>query len=304
MTVVAVVIPCRNYGRYLRESLESVLAQSHREIEVVVVDYGSTDETPAVAAEYETVRYLSCANEGLGSARNEGLRATHGPLVLFLDADDVLVPDAVETFVDVLEARPDCAFAYGHQRFFDADGPVPQRGSGPQGCLAEDDPYRWMLRASSPLRNASAVVYRRTSIEGLGGFATDLDGCEDLDLNMRLARRHPICCNDRVVLMTRVHDANMTKQWGHMLTNAVAAQKRQRPYAEQHPRYRDDYRAGLAAARSYWGTRLADAAADAARLGAARTAFAGLAVLGRSDPGALPRAALRVVKELSRRRAR
>jgi glycosyltransferase involved in cell wall biosynthesis len=257
--LVSVVIPCLNYGEFLPAAIESVLGQSYPAVELIVVDYGSSDNTAAVAAANRDVRYLSRPNRGLGSARNDGLTVAKGPFVVFLDADDKLVPDAVATSVACLEGRLACAFAYGHQRYFDASGPAPQRGPPPAGCLPdEEDPYAWMLRMNSPLRSVGAIVYRRAYLEEVAGFATDLQACHDLDLNLRLVRNRPICCNDRVVLMSRAHHMNMTRRTSRMLVNAVSAQRRQRPYVDAHPVYREPYRAGIRLARSYWGGRLAN----------------------------------------------
>jgi glycosyltransferase involved in cell wall biosynthesis len=284
VALVSVVVASRNYGRFLRDALESVVAQTYEAIELVVVDYGSTDDTLGIVAEYPQAISLSVPYRSLGSARNDGFHASHGGFLLFLDADDKLLPDAVATFVSCLEANPECAFAYGHQQFFEETGLLPHRGGGPEGCLGEEDPYRWMLRGNTPLRAPGAVVYRRDILESVGGYATDLEGCEDIDLNMRLARVHPICCNDRVVLMTRVHDINMTRQRGRMLGKAVAAQKRQRRYVAEHPAYANDYEHGLRLARSYWGGHLVSETIALVKAASFRNAARNMATLARWHP--------------------
>jgi glycosyltransferase involved in cell wall biosynthesis len=236
MTLVSVVIPCRNYGRFVGEAIESVLVQTHDEIEVVVVDYGSTDDTAGVVARYPEVRCLRRPNLGLATARNDGLATSSGAFVVFLDADDRLVSDAVSTLLACLQVRPECAFAYGHMRYFDANGPVSQRGPGPHGCL-EQDAYGYMLRTNNPLRGSGAVLYRRDLLERIGGFDRGLNVVDDLDLHLRLARTYPICCNDHVVLLTRVHESSLSNRLGDMLAKAVAVQQRQRAYVAEHPVY-------------------------------------------------------------------
>jgi glycosyltransferase involved in cell wall biosynthesis len=305
VSLVSIVIPSLNYGHFLAEAADSVVAQTHGEIELIVVDYGSSDDTPLVAARYPQALFLQCENRGLGTARNEALQVLTGEFVMFLDADDKLVPDAVATAVACLEARPDCVFAYGHQRFFDESGPVERRGGGPAGCLQEKDAYAWMLRTNSPLRNTGAVLYRQSFLRDAGGFAPDLNGCEDVDLNLRLARMHPICCNDRTVLMTRVHESNMTHQWGNMLAKTITAQRRQRAYVAKHPEYRKDYQAGLSLACSYWGRHLVDETVAELGAGSFRAAVRGLLTLARWHPRgllAIPR--LVVLRAISRLRGR
>src|SRR5829696_2931566 len=108
--LVSVVVPCYNQARFLGEAIESVLAQSHPLFEVVVVDDGSTDDTSEVAARYPGVRLVRQENRGLSGARNAGLARSRGEYVVFLDADDRLLPGALEAGVERLGANPQCAF--------------------------------------------------------------------------------------------------------------------------------------------------------------------------------------------------
>jgi glycosyltransferase involved in cell wall biosynthesis len=280
-----------------------VLSQTHAEVELIVVDYGSTDDTDRIVADYPQARYLRRPDGGIGSARNDGLAASAGEFVLFLDADDKLVPDALETSAACLEAHPDCAFAYGHMSFFDDSGPAQHRGAAPRGCLVDDDPYAWMLRMNNPLRIPGAVLYRRPFLEEVGGFATDLAITQDLDLNMRLARVHPICCNDHVVLEQRLHDSHVStsRRWRQGLADAVAAQRRQRAYVGEHPFYEDDYRNGLRVARSYWGGHLAEETITLLAAGSFQAVVRNLVTLTRWHPAGLLGLVARMARRASQR---
>src|SRR5918995_1252705 len=112
--LVSVVIPCYNQAHFLVEAIESVLAQSYPRFEIVVVDDGSTDDTSEVAARYPGVRYVYQNNQGVSAARNSGLARSEGEYVVFLDADDRLLPEALEAGLRCLEARPECAFVSGY----------------------------------------------------------------------------------------------------------------------------------------------------------------------------------------------
>src|SRR5215212_9690625 len=92
--LVSVVIPCYNQAHFLSEAIESVLAQTHPNFEIIVVDDGSTDNTSEVAARYPGVRHIRQDNQGLAAARNTGLRESKGTCLVFLDADDRLLPNA------------------------------------------------------------------------------------------------------------------------------------------------------------------------------------------------------------------
>lgn len=297
--LVSVVIPCRNYGRFLAEAIQSVLAQTYPTIELLVVDYGSTDGSDDVAVGYSEVRLLRQPNRGVSEARNAGLAASHGEFLVFLDADDRLLPDAVSTSLRCAVADRRIAFVYGHQRFVEADG-SPAADRRPSECLRED-PYGHMLRANSPLRAPSAILYRRQPLQRVGGFAAGLDGCADLDLNLRLVRELPIGCNDRVVTLTRVHDANLSRRWSHMLARAVIAHRRQRSFVRGHPGYLADYRAGLRLARSYWGGHVADQLLGEARAGHFGAALGDLLTLARYHPAGAAGLPRRAVRELRTR---
>src|ERR687885_1823430 len=124
--LVTGVIPCYNQAHFLGEAIESVLAQSYTHFEIIVVDDGSTDNTSEVATRYPKVRCIRQDNQGLAAARNAGLRVSEGTYLVFLDADDRLLPDALEVGLECLEAYPECAFVSGKLRRIAADGsPLP-----------------------------------------------------------------------------------------------------------------------------------------------------------------------------------
>lgn len=301
--LVSVVIPCHNYGRFLAAAIESVLGQSRPGIEVIVVDDGSTDDSAEVAARYPDVAYVKQPNQGQAAAQNRGLEAAGGELVLFLDADDELTPGAVEALAGALRERPECAFAYGHVERVDSEGAVitgsPSREARQQTCL-DGDPYAYMLRTNNCLRGGGAVLYRTDLLRRAGGFSLELGNYgQDLDLNMRLAREHPICCVDRIVLRYRLHGGSSTTRFGAMLRGMTGAQRAQRDFVKRHPEYRHDYRAGLRRTRSYWGSRLARGALAEVGAGELRAAAGDLAMLLRYAPRA---GAAELGKSLLRRR--
>jgi len=179
---VAVVIPCRDYGRFLKEAVESVAAQTWSELQCVVVDDGSRDDTAAVAEQLVAshpgfdLKVVRQHNTGIGGARNAGVRATSAPLVTQLDADDRLVPRAVERLVAAFLADADldvahcdaCEFGAGARRL----------AAAPRVTLAA-------LRAGNRL-NYSALV-RRTALAHVGGYRDIRSGYDDWDLWLSLA---------------------------------------------------------------------------------------------------------------------
>jgi glycosyltransferase involved in cell wall biosynthesis len=261
MFLVSVVIPCYNYGRFLAAAIDSVLAQTLPDIQVIVVDDGSTDETSVVAARYPNVHYFYQPNLGVSKARNRGAAVAEGEFILFLDADDQLTADAIETSARLLAEQPECAFIYGNQQLVDENGlplsTMPERSAMLSGCL-DEEPYSFMLRRNFPIRNPGAILYRTDVIDRIGGFTDSFRDptTQDLDLNFRIARQYPICCNDRVVMLSRIHSSMSTLNAHTMLRDTVRAQRRQRSFAREHRGYMEQYKAGLKLAQQYWGAKV------------------------------------------------
>lgn len=123
MALVSTIIPVYNRPGMLRQAAASVLSQTHRPIEIVIVDDGSTDDTFAVAQQLaakfpDEVRAISIANSGPGAARQAGLEASQGDFIQYLDSDDRLLPEKFALQVAALEADPGCVAAYGMTRFY------------------------------------------------------------------------------------------------------------------------------------------------------------------------------------------
>ena len=152
-------------------------------IDCLVVDDGLTDDTAAVAARLG-VAVLRQANGGVSAARNAGLAATRGDLVVFLDADDELLPDAIDAEVEALEAQPDAAAVVGRCQPIDAQGRA-------VSCEYHDvdagNLYReWLPR--NFVWTPGAALFRRPALHAIGGFPVDLGPAADYAVYLQLAR--------------------------------------------------------------------------------------------------------------------
>ena len=170
--LVTVIIPCYNHAQFLGEAISSVLDQGYPNLEVIVVDDGSDDETVEVAGSYEEVKCISQANQGLARARNRGLRVSRGEYILFLDADDRLVEGALREGADTLDTHPDCAFVYGNVRLIDANGSLL---FNPPSVNIERDHYLELLRHNH-IWSPGAVMYRRIVFDAIGLSAFAIQG--------------------------------------------------------------------------------------------------------------------------------
>jgi glycosyltransferase involved in cell wall biosynthesis len=253
------VIPCYNQAHFLTEAIESVLSQTYPNFEIVVVDDGSTDETSEVASRYaqkhhqhhQQVRLIRQENQGLSGARNTGIRHARGEYLVFLDADDRLLPRALEAGVEQLEAHPECAFVSGHCRWITSDG-LPLTGW--KQDRVEGDPYLELLRGCPIF--VPAVMYRRAVFESVGDFDTSFKASEDYDLYYRIARKFPIYCYDTLVAEIRRHDANMTHNSVLMLKAHLTALRPQWAYVKGDGRYEEAYKAGVRLWQDWYGDPL------------------------------------------------
>jgi glycosyltransferase involved in cell wall biosynthesis len=276
---VAVVIPCFNQAHYLAEAIESALAQALSPLEIVVVDDGSEDNSHEVAGRYEQVRRLRQRNSGVAAARNAGLRATSGDRVVFLDADDRLLPTALEVGAAALERRPQVAFVSGASRDIGDDGAVLP---GKRQPLVTQDHYLRLLEDCF-IWSGSSIVYRRTALEAVGGFDESLSAGDDYDLYLRLARRFPVFCHETVVTEYRRHGTNTTRDPDVVLDSQLEVLRRQRSSVRDR-REREARRRGIRKTRREHGRALADRIAEDWARRSRRRALRGMRTLVRHDP--------------------
>jgi len=212
--LISVIIPCYQQAHYLVEAIESVLAQTYTRYEIIVVDDGSTDNTSAVAARYSGLRCIRQRHLGLPTARNTGLRVCAGEYVVFLDADDRLLPAALATGLDCLRAQPECAFVYGFCEFIDhAGASLPT----PPHPIIEQQHYRALFERNY-IWTPGAAMFRRNALAQVGGFdQTLVRGCEDLDIYLRVTKDRPVYGHGRVILQYRKHGGSMSMKVTSML---------------------------------------------------------------------------------------
>lgn len=282
--LVSVVIPCWNQAHFLGAAIESVLAQEYPELELVVVDDGSEDNSIEVAARYPGVRRLRQPNSGVAVARNRGLAESRGDYVVFLDADDRLLPNALEVGVGELRAHPDAAFAAGRPRDIGRDGEVIREGAQP---LVTRDHYLKLLEECF-IWSGSSLVYRRDALEAVGGFNEKRVAADDYELYLKLARAYPVVCHDVVVTEYRRHGSNTTRNAGLVLSSQIQVLNGQR----RHLRSREERsarRLGVRNTRAKQGEALVERVANAWRRREWSVVLQSLRTLLRWDPGAFLR---------------
>jgi glycosyltransferase involved in cell wall biosynthesis len=247
--MISVIIPCHNQAHFLPDAIGSVLTQTYGSYEIIVIDDGSCDGTSDVAACYPT-RCVTQKQQGLASARNAGIRESRGEYVVFLDADDRLLPNHFETRLKAFERRPDAGLVYGGYRFIGVD----QKGFV-HHCVQTVDQYAGLLRVNF-IGAVHTVMFKRSALIAAGAFRRDLRACEDYDLYFRIARLYDLYCHHEVVAEYRRHHQQMSQEWGRMLRAAVSVLHNQRPFIRGKQEHQDAYKDGLKLFRSIYGEPL------------------------------------------------
>ncbi len=216
--LTSVVIPAYNAELFIERTLRSVLRQTHSNLEVIVVDDGSTDKTRVIAEAAATtddrVRIISVPNGGVAKARNIGIAEANGEFVAFLDADDLWHPTKIELQVTAMsrgsgDYQP--AAVYTLSRTIDTDDRV--TGNGNRVLLSGYSFARHLY--ARPVGNGSSILVRREAAIVAGGFdptwaARGIGGCEDLDFELRIAAKYPITAVGLYLVGYRQYPGNMS----------------------------------------------------------------------------------------------
>ena len=237
-SLISVIIPCFNDGNYLHEAIESVLAQSYKNVEIIVIDDGSTDNTKLVVQKFPQIKYIYQVNQGVSSARNTGIVHSKGDYICFLDADDWLLPQALETNIQIIEGNNECAFVSGSYISVHMHYPYrlyvsPERLNIEERYTITDqkiaigkDHYQNFLKGNYIGMHA-AVLYRHWVFDEFK-FDTALTGCEDYDLFLKVSRKYPVLDHALPIAAYRFHDNNTTANTSMMLYSALAVLDKQK----------------------------------------------------------------------------
>lgn len=269
---VAAIIATYNYGRFLGDAIESVLGQTRRPDEIVVVDDGSTDDTAEVVARYahEGVRYIYKENGGVSSARNVGIRETTSELIAFLDSDDKWLPEKIALQVRHLEQHPEVGLVTGGEWETAEDGSRVWRME--RKPFASVRLYPRIL-VENAIGSPSLVMVRRACLERVGMFDEEVGLAQDWDLWIRIAKDCAIGVLDKPLILYRRHGASMSSgpAWKRYFSNRAFQRRHIRPVRPMLLRLRL-----LTAAQSM---NLFYTAAALADTGTRRGATAGLALI-------------------------
>lgn len=204
LPLVSIVTPSYNSGAFLRKTIESVLSQDYPNIEYLVIDGGSTDETMAILEEYKgRLEFTSGHDNGPADALNRGFARAKGALFAWINADDEYLPGAVGTAVRHLQAHPEFDVVYGEGVWIDEEG-------SELGRYPTSSPYRErMLEEDCGICQPTAF-FRREAFLAVGGVPLEYGLCFDYAFWIRLSRRYQFLAVAEIMARSRMHSVNIT----------------------------------------------------------------------------------------------
>jgi glycosyltransferase involved in cell wall biosynthesis len=221
---VSVIIPCYNHACYLPKAVRSVLDQSYPNIEIIVVDDGSSDNTRAVAENFDAVTYVYQENQGLSAARNSGIAASSGSYLVFLDADDWLLTDAIAINVKYFREGANIGLVSGNYINF----------------YEKSDRYRLVEKEQKQNVYADLLYNNHLMMHGslmfprfvFDRFQYDihLRSSEDWDMTLHICRHYPIVQHNEPISVRRKVPTSMSRNYVTMLNTSLRVLQKQKQY--------------------------------------------------------------------------
>lgn len=224
-TSVSVVVPSYNHAQFIETTLRSIMKQTFAPTQLLVIDDGSIDESPAVIERVLNDcpfpgELIARSNRGLCATLNEGFERTRGEYFAYLGSDDLWLPDFLKARVALLESRSDAVLAYGHTYFVDEENKIVDC-TGDWARYSDGDVREMLLQTTAPM--SSTVLYRRGALEQERW--NEQSNLEDYDLYLRLSAKGPFAFDPRVLSAWRRHGANVSWDQNLMLKEQLQAQR-------------------------------------------------------------------------------
>lgn len=213
--LISVIVPVYNGDRFISKTIDSVITQSYKNIEIIVVDDGSTDKSVDIVKSYKNIQYIYQDNKGPSSARNTGISSSKGTYIAFLDCDDVWYNEKLSMQEEFLRNNPKIGFVFAHRKMIIEEG------------IPKPPWYReHLFEKPSPILTASALLARRSAFEAVGGYNTDFrfgENAEWLSRAKHIGIKMEIL--KEVLLDQRLHDENQTYHLDEMRSNILKVLK-------------------------------------------------------------------------------
>jgi teichuronic acid biosynthesis glycosyltransferase TuaG len=203
VVTVSAIVPVHNCEDYVREAIDSVLNQTYKDFEVIVINDGSTDKTEEILRQYgDKIRWKSQENKGQASAVNEGIKMAEGRYIAYLDADDVCLRERFENQVEYLCRHPDVALVYSDSYEIDGHGQILR--------TRKSRPHDGFVLLQTNYIGRSAVMHKRECLDEVGLFDESITGDDDWDMWIRISEEFEMRYTGRPLVKYRVHGGNVS----------------------------------------------------------------------------------------------
>lgn len=206
---ISVIIPTYNGGRYIGKTIESALNQTFQDIEVIIVDDGSTENLNPILRPYiGKIKYVYIRNQGPAAARNIGIKLSRGDFIALLDHDDVWAPNYLQQMMDILENNPTCSLVYSYPKLIDSEDQIINHKSPsyfPSGKVFLD------FLKQNRITTFSATLIRKNifDIVGLLDEKPEVMTCDDYDIWLKIADKSEVIFCPYANIYYRIHDKNL-----------------------------------------------------------------------------------------------
>ncbi len=219
--LISVIIPCYNHAHYLAKAIDSIIAQNHKQVEILVVDDGSKDRPKEITKSYSNVKYVRQSNSGPSAARNLGIKHSKGKYLVFLDADDWLLADALTINLEYLQQNEKAAFVSGAHVKVNQHKEIIEEVK----IDIQENHYCHLLQKNYIGMHA-AVMYQRWVFDSLS-FDISLKFAEDYDLYLKITRKYPVIHHTHTIAVYHIHDQNASGDVPKMLDTTLKVLIRQ-----------------------------------------------------------------------------
>ena len=206
--LVSVIIPCYNAEKYIVETIQSVISQTYENLEIIVINDGSTDRSVELIQTIIDPRckLISVENGGVSKARNIGIKASKGDFIAFLDADDLYQKTNIEEKIVFLQQHPSLALVHSFEEVFDSESKqIIEIAKGKKGKVLNT----LLSLKEKVIHSPSSVVIRRELLDKIGGFNEKLSTSADWEFWVRSAKQSSFGMLPKALTKYRIHDAQM-----------------------------------------------------------------------------------------------
>ncbi|MCG9966638.1 glycosyltransferase [Pelotomaculum terephthalicicum JT] len=208
LPLVTIVTPSLNQGRFIKDTIESVLEQNYSKIEYIIIDGGSTDNTISILREYDDrIKWISEKDKGQTEAINKGWRMGKGQILAWLNSDDIYLPGAITHAVDYLNSNQNVIMVYGEGWHIKENGEIIDR--------YPSEPFNLMRLAETCYICQPTVFFRKELLDKIGYLNEDLNYCMDYDFWIRTAKKYSIGYTNKYLAKSRLYAE--TKTLGHQV---------------------------------------------------------------------------------------